>query len=213
MNNRIFITSLVVNKQKKKCSITLNDGEVFHCDIDLIFKHRLTKDKIITPVELELIRKEQVLYELKQKALNFASFKPRTEQQVRNKLSKLGYKSEECDYAILFLKKFDYLNDERYATAITNDWLKRRPSSASHMIGDLCKRGINKDIAQKVVNSLFPNVDVVGLAEQSSEKKMRAIKNLPLDRQKLRLFNHLQRMGFTWDVINQMMKKYFNSIN
>ena len=121
MQNQKIITSIVQRKNSSKCKIFFNDESSIECSLDLIIKYRLVKNSIIDEKLENAILKEQNIFDIKQTALNYASYKPRTNFQVKNKLKEKGFNSSEIQIAIDFLTEFNLLNDEKYAKIFIKD--------------------------------------------------------------------------------------------
>jgi regulatory protein len=66
----------------------------------------------------EQIRQQQDIINAKQAAYNYAAYKPRTEFQVRKRLKERGYEDNLVWEAIEFIKKFDLLDDELFASSL-----------------------------------------------------------------------------------------------
>ena len=204
------IISIVQRKNSSKCKILFNDESSLECSLDLIIKYSLGKDSIIDEKLENAILKEQNIFDIKQTALNYASYKPRTKFQVKNKLKEKGFNSPEIQIAIDFLTEFKLLNDEKYARTFIKDYLLRKPCGKAKLKQELYKRGIPKNLIEDSINKYFPENDTMNLAKKASEKKLRTISYKPIDKQKKSLISFLQRQGFQWDIIKEILDSYFN---
>ena len=124
--SQIKILTVVKKKYDSNCIIKLSNEDVFECSGDLVIKYALTKDKIITNEIVLEIKSQNRLYEAKQAAYNFASYKPRSISQVKNKLKEKGYTPFEINNSIEFLKEFNLLDDEKYAGMLIDEFVKRK---------------------------------------------------------------------------------------
>ena len=60
------------------------------------------------------------------------------------------------------------------------------------------------------VNKYFPDNKTMDLAKKASEKKLRTISYKPIDKQKKSLISFLQRQGFKWNIIKEILDSYFD---
>ena len=76
--------------------------------------------------------------------------------------------------------------------------------------GKLLKRGIDKEFAGEALEKFFPYENNLELALESAKKKLHSVKHKPPEKQKSVLIGHLRRYGYDWDVIKQVIHKFFN---
>lgn len=209
MSSQKIITSIVQKKKSSKCKIYFIDESSFECSLDLVVKYALGKNKVIDDKLEKKILSEQRVFDIKQTALNYASYKKRTNFQVKNKLREKGFNSSEIKIAIEFLKEFNLIDDEIYAKNFINDYLQRKPCGKNKLSQELYKRGIPKDLIEKSIEKYFPDDMTYSLANKAAEKKLGAISYKSIEKQKMSLISFLQRQGFHWDIIKKILEKHF----
>ncbi|MFA6572260.1 MAG: regulatory protein RecX [Bacteroidota bacterium] len=206
MDDFLKITSVNLIKRTQKCRITFDNEEMYNFSVDLVVKFNLVRGADINPVQLELITKEQRLIDAKQAGYNFASYKPRTEQQIRNKLSEKDFTDSEINTALNFLANFNLVDDEKYAKLFVKDYLKRKPAGAKKLQLELYKRGINKQTALSAIEEQLDSLDLESLAIKAGEKKMSLLHNKSDDKKKKALTDYLFRQCFDWEIIKSVLK-------
>lgn len=207
MNDELKIISVKSKKNGQSCIICLSDGEILESSYDLVLKYKLGNNSIITTDLLLELKKEQRIFDAKQSAYNYVSYKPRTERQIRQKLRDKGYEKEESDLAIEFLIKFDLVDDERYAKQFISDFLKRKSSGKSKLLSELISKGIDKSLAQQSLEEFYPHRESLEIALKAANKKLRLIRHKPKEKQKESLIRFLQSAGFDWDLIRNVLKE------
>ncbi|MBI5326164.1 MAG: RecX family transcriptional regulator [Ignavibacteriae bacterium] len=207
MDDELRIISVKAKKNGQSCIICLNDGEAFECSYDLVLKFRLGNNSIISEKILQELKKEQRLYDAKQTAYNFVSYKPRTEKQIRQRLKIKGFENDEANSAIEFLIKFDLVDDIKYAKQFVSDYLKRKSTGKSKLLFELLKKGIDKSLAEDTIEKFYPEENTFEIAMKSIEKKLRLIRHKPMEKQKDSLIRYMQSSGFDWDIIRKVLKK------
>jgi len=203
------IISIRKVRKKPRCKLTLDTGDFFNFSIDLVVKHKLRKNQTLSQKELDSIVAEQKIIDCKQTAYYYASYKPRTEKQVREKLKEKGFDKNSIQIAIDFLIEFDLLDDRKFAVNYIRNTLQRKPVGKFKIILNLQKKGIDKDIILGTVEQFYPHQNTLALAERAAEKKMRLLKNKDISKQKNSLISFLKGQGFDWDTIKQLIEKLF----
>ncbi|MEM4248282.1 MAG: RecX family transcriptional regulator [Candidatus Nanoarchaeia archaeon] len=140
--------------------------------------------------------------------MNFISYKPRTEQQVRDKLRLLGFSSNEIELCIQFLKEFNYLDDENFTEKYIKDNIKRKALSKKKLTYDLMRKGISRAIIDKFMNLLFKDEDDFENAKKKLDKVKNKLKTMNETEQKKYIYQYLLRQGFKSDTIKEVLKDY-----
>ncbi len=199
-----------ISKAKKRgsCFVNFANGDWILINTDLILKFNLQNGKVILKEIVKQIESEQNLIEAKQRALSYATYKPRTVKQVKEKLKELKFESELIDICINFLFEFNYLDDEKFAFTFAKDYKNLKPASAEKIKQELIKRGIGKILAEKAVENLFSDDEMLSQIEKACDKKLRMLQNKPKEQIKTKLISYLQRQGFEWSLIKQAIEKH-----
>ena len=87
-------------------------------------------------------------------ALNYITFKDRTEKEIHTKLKEKGYSNLDIDETIDKLKEYGYINEENYAFSYIKSNINKKSKKIIKM--ELLQKGINKDI----VDVQLDNIDV-----------------------------------------------------
>jgi regulatory protein len=190
--------------------VSLDNDEELVFSTDIIVKYKLSEKSILTNDLLEKILTEQRIFDLKRSAYSYASYKPRTEKQVRQKLESLGYDSGEIEFGLKFLKEFNFLNDADYANQLTKEMLRKSVSGKKKMYAELINRGIEKNTASKTVETYFDDNNEEDIAMFAAKKKLSRISYKPVEKQKNSVFSYMQRQGFDYGIIKKVMKQIFN---
>ena len=205
-----IITKLAFSTRKKDyVNIFLDDEFFVQVHIDIVTKHGLKKSMELPEELRNHVIDDKRTVQVKQAALRFVCYKPRTEQQVRERLRIREFTSEEINLAIAFLFKFDYLNDAEYCRMFINDYLLRKNTSAKKVTMELKKRGVTEKEICEAIELYYPKDETYQMAIAAAKKKMRAIQFKSVDKQKKSVSDYLQREGFDWNMIKQVVNELF----
>lgn len=204
------VVNVTLNNKLSICSVELDSGERFNFSLELISKYKIKKGIKLTKQLLQKIIAEQKVITAKQTALNFVSYKPRTEYQVTIKLQREEFTHEEIATAVEFLKEFGYIDDFHYAQRYVLYAKTQKKSSKRKIETDLTKRGISKDIISNVLKETFSEDEELDNAMKIARKKYETLlaKNARQPEQKL--INYLLGKGFSFEIIKKVIAKLNN---
>ena len=193
----MFIESIEkVNKYKFRIT---TDKSVFYTYQSDIRRYDI-KENIEFPEErYEAFVKETLMPRARKKALDILSRADCSESDLKRKLFLKDYPSNVVDDAINYVKKFNYINDERYA----ENYLNYRGKSKS-------SRQLKMELKSKGIESLMND-------ERSDEEALynllrKKIKNPEeMDDEKIRkIYAYLYRRGFSAELISSGLRDYLS---
>jgi len=146
------------------------------------------------------------------KALEFLSYRTRSEKEVRDRL-KLKIQKSKCKIAdqnskliddiIEKLKKKKFINDEEFARQWIESRLRFKQRSLRLIKLELKQKGIDPEIIDKMINDEGLMINDVDSAKKLVEKKIERFRNLPEQEIYQKLGRYLASKGFNWDTIKK----------
>lgn len=206
------ITSIEPQKRNKnRFSLYIDDKFYMGVDQEVIIKHFLTKDMEVDEEFLNDIIKTEEKNKAINTACNYLGFKPRTEKEVRTKLKDKGFDEDIINNTIEFLYKYDYLNDYNYGKLLINDKKTFKKAGKGLLKQELYKKGINKDIIEELVEESYDYDEEYSMAYEVALKKYKLIKNEDKNAIYRKLSSLLARKGYSFDIINKVIKEVSNN--
>jgi regulatory protein len=207
-----IVTQLVASKRKPERINVFVDGEfAIQVHIDIIAKHRIAKGMQINEDLHALLRADKNSMYVRQLALAFVTYKPRTIRQLRERLRRKDFGENEIDEAVEFCLEFGYLNDAEFARMYVRDALTMRQLSPGRLRADLKKKGVDVEYIDNALREYYTNDDINTVARRAAEKKLRAVAYRPVDKQRSAVQSYLQRQGFSWSIIAPIISDLFTS--
>lgn len=214
MESNMIITKIEeinIGRGKKKTAYKIYTDESF---IFLLYsqdirQYQLKEGLEITPNLYERIIGETVYRRAKQKAMATLKRVDKTENELRLKLKDSYYTDEVIDMTIDFLKKYNYINDDRYAS----NYIRNHKLSKSKLAikTKLLQKGINKALLEKIISDEYIN------SEDDNDPEMVAIKRAIHKKyhdtssltwqERQKLIASLYRKGFDIDKIQAYLKE------
>ncbi len=193
-------------KNTGRCSVFVDDEFFAACPIDVAAALGLRKGLTMTPEMEQRLRAEDRKVVLRQKAYRYATYKPRTERQVRDHLAKLEVTDEESEDVLAWLAEFRLIDDVDYARRFVEAAKERKPLSPSDAKRKLKMKGVPDDVIDQVLEDAYDEEVVVDAARRVAEKKMRMLKGDARER-KRKLTQFLQYRGYTWSVVKRVVEE------
>ena len=133
--------------------------------------------------------------------LRFLEIRPRSEYEVRTRLSRYGSTDEQTTAIINKLHSLKFLDDQTFVRYLV-DSRRSQGRSTRIIASELARHGIPRE---QIVSSLG------GIAQDRATLKKLVVRKSHLPREKL--LTYLARRGFAWDLIREALSGYNDSIN
>ncbi|MFL6211848.1 MAG: regulatory protein RecX [Pyrinomonadaceae bacterium] len=145
---------------------------------------------------------ERVRTRTLQRAVKLLAAKPRSLAELRERLlEKEWADAASVDAALARLKEYGYLDDERFAFGYASYRVKQRPVGRQRLARDLQMKKVDRATTDQALELVFQETPEADLVDRAIEKRIR-LRGRPTTRQETKsLFDHLLRLGFTYDLI------------
>jgi len=193
---------------KKRYSIYVDGQYTIGISEDVLVKHGLRKDQVLTTDILKSINLEEEQNKANSYGLRLLSFRSRSEQELVYKMKQKQYDEETIKNTIAFLKHHQYINDE----AFTNDYVKNKISTQKYgknrIKQELYQKGISKDLINSTIEEMSDSDQEYETALELSRKKLTTTyRNDDKKSQYRKIGGFLQRRGFDYEIISKVLSK------
>lgn len=130
------------------------------------------------------------------------SYRPLSQQALRDKLTGKGHGGDEADYAVAWLLERGYLSDERLAESAVQSYTRRGYGSL-RIRQELRRKGIGEETAQAVLDDCEPDMEVM---HKLIDKRLHG--DLSDRREVSKTVAALQRRGYKWEEIRRALNAY-----
>ena len=148
----------------------------------------LSEDKI---QELKATDEQEVAY---QKALNYLSYRVRSEREVRDNLAKHNFSDEAILDVLKRLRRNQLVDDRIFAQTWVENRNTFRPRGQRALMMELRQKGIHEEIILETLE----NQDEDKLAYQAARKQHRKIMGLTWEEYRKKMLAFLARRGFPY---------------
>lgn len=223
----MIITKLEIQKQDKNRVNVFIDGKfAVSLDIGEIVSLGLQKNQEVASGFLSKIIAQSDFGKFFNFALNFLSFRPRSEYEIREALKRkaillhrsIGEKKdyqETIEAVIEKLRSINQVNDYDFAKWFVDQRNSFRPKGRAALEQELARKKISRSIISEVLGAKNSDPEIPSqfeLALIASRKKAVVLSQKIKDKKshfeaKIRLQRHLASRGFDWDTIKQAVEK------
>ncbi len=183
--------------KSQKIHIYIDDEYRATVDSDYWYSEKYRNLKEIDERELTELLDSVSFRRAYNKGLDFLSRRPYGTNELIKKLCEKGHEKEAAQKACERLLELGLLNDEEYAKTLSNDLLHRKNYGIKRIKQELIFRGIDREIAENVVESLDnnPQKSIILLVKKKYSNKINDEKG------RKRTVDALLRLGYSYSDI------------
>jgi regulatory protein len=204
-----IITALEIQKRNKERVNVYLDHE-FAFGLTLMEAAKLRKGQTLTAGEITVLTHEDAINQAVNRAIDFLSYRPRSSEEVRRNLVKKNIPETVVSVAMERLQNLEYLDDIAFARF----WIENRdtfkPMAPRALRFELRQKGIGDDILDPLFEELL---DVQDSAYRVAKKQLRRYKGKTRQEFKHKLSGKLQRRGFDYGIINDVIHRLLEELN
>ncbi len=142
----------------------------------------------------------------KRAALRLLAFRPRSENELRSRLTRKKLPGEAINRVMEGLRADGMLDDARFAKLYALSRIQSRTFGKERVKRELMQRGLSGEAVENAMESIA-DIDDCSAAEETARKKLAFMKNLLPEAKKRRLHGMLMRRGFNATVIFKVLDK------
>jgi len=182
---------------------------------DLLVQEELKAGKELGPEQIQDLVYKSKMEKMVDAALNMLGYRPRSKQEIRNKLWKKvsrlklqkDLRSGLIEKTLNKLEERGYLDDFDFASWWVEERIRSRPRGKLLLRSELLEKGVENKIIDRVLK-MHSQEDERSWAERLLKKKSNRYKNYEAKKRKEKLVAYLQRRGFSWVIIESVMEGF-----
>jgi regulatory protein len=202
------ITALRVQKRNKDRVSVYLDGE-FAFGLSRIVAAWLHTGQELSDEKIAELKAQEDVEIALQRALNFLSYRPRSEKEVRQNLKKHKHTQAVIDEIVERLVRGRLVNDENFAGLWVENRSEFRPRGSRMLRAELRQKGISDQVIEETLSDL----DEPSLALKAARKKSRRFRELEKDEFRKKMYSFLARRGFHYGVISEVVAIIWEEIS
>lgn len=194
-------------KNPSRCSVFVDDEFLAACPIDVALSLGIRKGIELTADLERQLRREDKRIVMRQKAYRFATYKPRTEHQVRAFLATKELTPEEVDDVMSWIVEFRLIDDAQYVERFLSAAFERKPLSRLMARRTLQKKGIPDALLLPALERWYSLEATEDVAYRAAVKKLRMIGTATPSEKESKLIRFLQYRAYPWSTVKQVVER------
>ncbi|MFN2454776.1 MAG: regulatory protein RecX [Pyrinomonadaceae bacterium] len=177
------------------------------------YKSKTTRDiRADEPRPSRPIDAEKARAKTMKRAINLLAAKPRSVNEMRERLLEKEWTNEETVEAVIAkLKEYGYVDDERFAYGFASSRVRQKPLGRGRLLRDLQMKKVDRETASEAIRQVFEETPEEDLIDRAIGKRVR-LRGLPQTRAETKsLFDHLLRQGFSYDLVIRRVRAATNA--
>jgi regulatory protein len=192
------ITALRSNDAKKQVNVFVDGLFSFSIDDELAVTNRLEVGGHLSADQIEQLKEADLFKGCFDAALHYLSYRPRSENEVKQRLRRRGFDNKVIEEVIFALKERRLIDDVAFSEYWRNNRLSFSPRSGRLIKLELRQKGVAAGTADEVVK----DVDDENCVYEAGLRKAGRLSNSDYDDFRRRLFGYLRRRGFNYETVN-----------
>lgn len=201
------VTNISYSKSKEVFEVVFEDETKLLLNYNIFEKYKVSVDMDFSENEIQEMKYFSDIERAKSRAINYISGKLKTKYEVRLKLKEKDFTEDIIDEVIDILEKEEYLNDRLYCEVFIEDKKQLNGYGKNKIKSLLIQKGISKSVFEDFLDE-FEYEEEFDNALKMGIKKLNLLSNEEdVFKKKQKLINYLAYRGFSFDVINDVLRE------
>jgi len=204
-----LITRLVASKDfKPKVKVYLDGTYAFSLESDVALEAGLKPMRELSTEQLEQLERANKLRQAISAAERLISFRPRSEAELRQNLTRKGFANDVIMQALDHLRQSGLVDDVAFARYWAENRAAFRPRGQRLVQAELRKKGVAAEVAREATSEL----DDAESAYHAGLKKARLLRKSDYYEFSRKLGEYLRQRGYDYDAIRPSVNRLWREI-
>ena len=187
----------------RRVNLFLDGSYIFSLESEVALKENLRVGQELSQDQIEALARVDCQQRCLNAAVHYLSYRPRSEAELRKRLSQRGFDNDSIEAVLKLLKQQALVDDVAFAQFWRDNRESLSPRSRWLTKLELRRKGVANDIIDEVVDT----VDDDNNAYRAALNKTRSLSLSDYQGFRRRLGEYLKRRGFGYEVINHTIEQ------
>ncbi len=202
------ITALRVQKKNKNRVNVYVDGQ-FAFGLAAIEAAKLHRGQYLTDEDIVRLREQDTRETAYEQALDFLSYRPRSEAEIRRYLYKKQVPPAIQEAVIARLKRVGLLDDYAFARYWVENREQFKPRGRYALRSELRQKGLSDE----AIAAALENLDEEASAYRAAQQRVRRWSHLEYQPFRQKLGAYLRRRGFAFETVEAVVTRVWNELH
>jgi len=198
-----FTVTGIRRERKGKVRVSMDSGSALTLTLPVATEAGLREGQALSPAEIEGLKSADRLHLSLNAALRFLGPRPRSEGEIRVRLSRRGFDAVAIEQTIARLRERGLVDDAAFAQFWRENRENFRPLSRRLMGLELRRMGVDAETVAEATGGLDDEAN----AYRAAQRKIRSLAGLDYPAFRKRLGGFLRRGGFDYEVVNRTVDR------
>jgi len=189
--------------RSQRVNIFLDGKFAFSLDAEVAAAEGLRTEQVLSTEQIETLTRSDSLQHCLNAAFHYLSYRPRSESEVRERLSRRGFGGDDIEAVMTKIKKQGLVDD----TAFAQFWKDNREAFSPRSRWLTSQELRRKGIASNIIDQVVDIIDDDDSAYRAALSKARRLTQSDYEGFHRRLGEYLKRRGFSFGVINTTVER------
>ena len=143
-------------------------------------------------------------------AQRLIDYRPRSENELKNRLIDKGYDTHDIDRIIGDFKAQGLIDDKKFARLWAGRRLQSSRQAPAVIRRELLLKQVDKDIVEDAISRLSQDFNEEEAAGELVDRRLKTLRGIDKNKARQRLFGYLKRRGFSSTVIYRLLGEISN---
>jgi regulatory protein len=197
------VTALETQKRSGDRINVYLDGE-YAFSLAVLIAVNLKVGVLLSDEEITRLRTADEVERARSQVLDYLSYRPRSEWEIRSYLLKRKFTSSAIDTVVNALSEVNLIDDNTFAQYWLENRAQFRPKGKRVLIQELRQKGV----PSQLINDTLEQYDEEAAARRVFEEQARRLKNLTPDVFRRRIMERMARRGFSYELIRDLINDH-----
>jgi regulatory protein len=204
----LTVTRLETQKKNPQRLNVYLDGE-FAFGISRAAAPWLSEGDQLSQEKVQDLQRSDLLESAYQRALNFLSYRDRSEQEIRHNLTKKEIPADIIQEVLDKLRQSNLVDDRTFARSWIENRSQFKPRGRRALSVELMRKGISREIIEEELEGLEENQ----LALSCARKRAPRFQHLELEAFQKKMFSYLNRRGFSYQISREIVQEVWEELH
>jgi regulatory protein len=202
-----LITDMSPTKRTpNRLKVALDGTFAFACNINVVARFRLRVGQTLSEPQVREIEQGEVRQEAFDVAMRLIASRLHSVAELRRKLARKDFAPAMIDAVIADLQRMGYLDDSAFAKAKASSAARYKQHGKRRAKTELLRAGVSGEVADAALDEVYDRNDSLAVARELARKQAPRLAKLDPQVARRRLMGMLQRRGFEYDEIKQVVE-------
>jgi regulatory protein len=186
-----------------RIKVTLDTGSAFYVSLATAVEAGISNGQTLSLNQLRRLKRADVIHRSLNSALRYLGPRPRSETEIKIRLSRYGFDVATIRQVVLALKQRGFVDDASFARFWRENRVTFKPRSRRLIELELKQKGVAPEIIAEAINGIDEELG----AYHAAQRKKRALYGLDYPGFRKRLGAFLRRRGFDAELSNHTVNR------